>query len=696
MSGDEELLAQAFKRFVLFEKNLRRAMQSDLARRYGPLWPKKIPARTLESCETKREQNLQAGWGPERETTLLNYADFSELAGIIDYCWDAFEVRFGSKQITLGRLEEIRLFRNALMHSNMQPGDCPRMIDLCDELDRRCILPLEEIRLHEEKPPEVKILPETAVPDDVLAADRMALEFFEEMKPVLNKMSGKLEGELTALKKYLSLRIARCSSPLLEHVRDKFGDLPCTDVIVDELLEELPPRRPSAPQDRWRTKKWISWAVHEYMPYKQWLINHRQSDSILEEQTTRYEEWLYRSYPRMLAHTDKLVFGTYTYVKRELDKGHRVLWALIDNLSCFWSPILIKALLENDLVPSQPPVYQLAMLPSETSVSRTSALLGLLPSQIAAHDIMAAFRETWRARGVPDVRVISGLDELDEISQYAADLFLFVHNRLDHLAHTPDYQLDDREDEIRFVLSKLASRLSVAVKSLAELSSTKLVISSDHGSTRLYEENKRLKVPPSATEDATYEQHGRFIRTSKLDSVDSCDWFALTADDFGLADDYAVAKGSFFISRRPLGYTHGGLTPEETVVPLLVFEPGTLPKLDLCFEQISDPIRPGRPQKLSLLVTNPFPLPIEGLEITLPDYGVRFGPLTMEAKTEVATEERNIELPPKIPVEDDVTYVDSTAVFKVAGVSSSQSTKLRLKIRRLYATEMDEFGEMFL
>jgi len=398
----------------------------------------------------------------------------------------------------------------------------------------------------------------------------------------------------------------------------------------------------------------------------------------------------------MLAHTDKLVFGTYTYVKRELDKGHRVLWALIDNLSCFWSPILIKALLENDLVPSQPPVYQLAMLPSETSVSRTSALLGLLPSQIAAHDIVAAFRETWRARAVPDVRVISGLDELDEISQYDADLFLFMHNRLDHLAHTPDYQLDDREDEIRFVLSKLASRLSVAVKSLAELSSTKLVISSDHGSTRLYQENKRLKVPPSATEDATYEQHGRFIRTSKLDSVDSCDWFALTADDFGLADDYAVAKGSFFISRRPLGYTHGGLTPEETLVPLFVFEPGTLPKLDLYFEQISDPIRPGRPQKLSLLVTNPFPLPIEGLEITLPDYGVRFGPLIIGAKTEVATEERTIELPPKIPAEDGITYIDSIAVFKIAGVSTSQSTKLKLKIRQLYATEMDEFGEMFL
>lgn len=90
-------LAQAFKRFVLFEKNLRRAIQSDLARRCGPLWTKKIPSRTLESCETKREQNLQAGWGPERETTLLNYTDFSELAGIIDYCWEAFEVRFGSK-----------------------------------------------------------------------------------------------------------------------------------------------------------------------------------------------------------------------------------------------------------------------------------------------------------------------------------------------------------------------------------------------------------------------------------------------------------------------------------------------------------------------------------------------------------------------------------------------------------------------
>jgi len=178
--------------------------------------------------------------------------------------------------------------------------------------------------------------------------------------------------------------------------------------------------------------------------------------------------------------------------------------------------------------------------------------------------------------------------------------------------------------------------------------------------------------------------------------LNSCDWFTLPADRFGLHDDYAIVKDAFFISSRPLGYTHGGLTPEETLVPLLIFEPGILPRLDLHFEQNSPPVRPGRPQKLSLLVSNPFPLAIEGLEIVLPEYGVRFGPLTIEPKTETTTGERQIELPPKIPVEGGVTYVDLTAIFKVAGVSSSQSTKLKLKIRQLYVSEIaEEFGDMF-
>lgn len=691
----DELLAEAFKRFVRFERKLRRTIENDLGRTYGPLWEKRIPSPTLESCKTKRDRHIQVGWGPERATTLLDYADFSELAGIIDYCWDAFEARFGNKEITLGRLEEIRLFRNALMHSNMQPADCPRMIALCDELQRRCTLVLEEMRLAKERPTKAEVLPEKSSLQEDFLPDQVALKFFEQMKPVLDRMSGELDGELRALRKHLLRHIAKCGSALLESVRDRFRDLSCTDAIVEELLDELPPRRPSTPQSRWPTRKWISWAVNEYMPYKQWLINHRQSDGILEKHTEAYEEWLYRSYPKMLAHTDKLVFGTYTYVKRELDKGHRVLWALIDNLSCFWAAILIKALLENDLMLSQKPIHQLAMLPSETSVSRISALLGVLPSQVTAHNTMAAFTEAWHGRGVASVRVISGLDELAEISQHDDDLFLFVYNRLDYLAHTPDHQLDDREDEIRFVMSKLASSLSVAVRSLSELRSTRLLVSSDHGSTKLYEENKKLDVPPSAAEDSTYKEHRRFIWTSRLDSLNPYDWFILTADDFGLPDDCAVARGSFFISARPLGYTHGGLSPEETLVPLLVFEPRTLPKLDLYFEHISDPIRPGRAQKLSLLVRNPFPLSIEALEITLPDYGVRFGPLTIEAKTEVTTEERNIELPPKIPVEDGVTYVDLITVFKVGGLSGSQSTKLKLNTRQLYITEMDEFGDMF-
>jgi hypothetical protein len=694
MNDNDEFLAQAFKIFVRFEKNLRRAILADLSRGYGPLWPKKIPSATLEGCEAKRNKNVQAGWGPGRESMLLDYADFSELASIVDYCWDVFKSRFGNKQIVLGRLEEIRLFRNALMHSNMRPEDCPRMIALCEELDSRCILALEQIQLPKERLPGVKVVPEKRV-REALAADEEVLAFFEQMKQVLDKMSGRLEGELTALKGYLSQQIAKCSLALLEYVRAEFKELPSTNAIVDELLEALPPAKPSPPQTRWRTRKWISWAVNQYIPYKQWLITHSEHDLGVEEQGREYEEWLYKLYPKMLAHTDKLVFGTYTYIKRELDKGHRVLWVLIDNLSCFWLPILIKALLDNDLVPSQAPVYQLAMLPSETSVSRTSALLGLLPSQITNDDTMAAFREMWHARGITNVHVVSSPNELTEISQYDASLFLFVYNRLDYLAHTPDHQLDDREDEIRFVLSKLASKLSIAVKSLAELSTTRLVISSDHGSTKLYEKDKRLDVPPSAAEDETYKEHRRFIRTSQLDSLNSCDWFALPADRFGLCDDYAIAKDALFISSRPLGYTHGGLTPEETLVPLLIFEPGTLPKLDLHFEQISLPLRPGRPQRLSLLVSNPFPLAVERLEIVLPGYGIRFGPLTVESKTETATEEREIELPPKIPVENGMTYIDLTATFKVGGISSGQTTKLKLKIRQLYVSEIEDFGDMF-
>ena len=696
MNDNDELLAQAFKTFVRFEQNLRRAILADLSQEYGPLWPKKIPSTTLESCEAKRNKNVQVGWGPKRESTLLDYADFSELSGIVGYCWDVFESRFGNKEIVLGRLEEIRLFRNALMHSNMRPEDCCRMIALCEELDSKCTLVLEKVKPPRETPPVIRGVPEKRRPEESLAADEEALAFFEQMKQVLDKMSGRLDGEFIALKGYLSQQISRCSPALLEYVRGKFKRLLTANATVDKLLEALPPAKPSPPQTGWRTKKWVSWAVNQYIPYRQWLINHGQYNSMVEEQGLEYEEWLYKSYPKLLTHTGRLVFGTYTYIKREIDNGHRVLWVLIDNLACFWSPILIKALLDNDLTPSEAPIYQLAMLPSETSISRTSALLGLLPSQLANNDVTVAFEDAWHARGVGNVHIISSLDELAEISQYDAELFLFVYNRLDYLAHTPDHQVDDREDEIRFVLSKLASKLSLAVKSLAELGTVRLVISSDHGSTKLHERGKKVDVPPSAAEDETYEKHRRFIRTRQLDSLNSCDWFTLPADRFGLHDDYAIAKDASFISSRPLGYTHGGLTPEETLVPLLIFEPGTLQRLDLHFEQNSPAIRPGRPQKLSLLVSNPFPLAIEGLEIVLPEYGVRFGPLHIEPKTETATEERQIELPPKIPVEGGVTYVDLTAIFKVAGVSSSQPTKLKLKIRQLYVSEIaEEFGDMF-
>ena len=52
--------------------------------------------------------------------------------------------------------------------------------------------------------------------------------------------------------------------------------------------------------------------------------------------------------------------------------------------------------------------------------------------------------------------------------------------------------------------------------------------------------------------------------------LNQVDWFVLDRDHYHVPATYAVARGWRYIGTRPQGFTHGGLTPEETIVPLLV------------------------------------------------------------------------------------------------------------------------------
>jgi hypothetical protein len=695
----EEQLLEAFRSFLRLERTLRRRMGEGLSAHLGTRWSEYIPGSIRERIEERMRDSLQNDLIPARDSSSLEFADFGELVSIVGYFWDeVFHTWFPDKDTTLGLFDAIRGYRNALMHSVLLPKDGPVLVGLCLELTKQLEATAEET-VPSTPDRRTSVTARGSGPQTPKTEAQSA--FHHEISATLGEMTGLFEGERDALLTCIESNLSLCTPVLLEQIRHKFISLPDTATRIDALVDRLPPRRPSPPEPKWKLKvaKWLKWAANSYLPYRYWMMINDQVDDAVEAMSGTYEAWLYDSYADLLRTDPKrFVYGSYLLITRLLEQNPSILWVLVDNLPLFSQTILVKLLTEHGFRIKEM-IRQIAMLPSETSTSRKSALVGRLPDQIPEGvSETDALLEAWQTRTDKRVVVINSLHELGGLDQHRADLFIYVYSRLDSLWHTPSSKDFERGEEIEVALARLVARLSDAMTRLEQKDPALLVISTDHGSTYLRPQSERLSVPSSATKDATYEEHRRFIRISRHDALNDVEWFYLDKDEFHLHHSCAVARGWRYIDVRPRGFTHGGLTPEETVVPMLVCELGEseFERLQPIYEQATDPLRLGRPGKLAIRVRNPYRMPIEDLQISLSDYGVTFPSTDVKSQMEAVTEAIDFQLPAKMQVEQDAVFVNLTVRFVAGGQPRSHPAKLRIKVRQLFKTDLDDdFGAVF-
>lgn len=695
----EEKLLEAFRAFTKLERTLRHLIGEELSKHFGTQWSKQVPASLRERMQKKLDDASDQDSGPERDWNLLGFADFSELVEIVKYYWDEiFHTWFLDEQITFGWFEEIRNYRNALMHSTLLPKQCPTFILLCQRFTSQVeSIPEETVIASSDK----STSPSSQASVDLIQNTADQQNFQQKVSGFIQEMTGLFEGERDALLENIESNLNRCSAILLEQIRHKFINLPRTDAKIDALVRRLPPQRPKPPDPNWKldASKWLKWATTSYLPYRYWMMVNSQYDEEIESMSLAYEDWLFDSYPKLVRkNPQRFVFSSYQTIINLLEQNKIVLWVLVDNLPFYSHSILVKKLSEHGFIVKET-IRQIACIPSETSISRKSVLAGRLPNQLPEGiSEKSALFDTWQSRTQKQIVYLEQINDIENIDKYQAELFIYIYTRLDDLWHTPASRDFEIEEEIEVALTRLVARLSRAMTQLEQRDPSALVISTDHGAIYLHPKSECLSVPPSATKDETYEKHRRFIRTSRADALNNVEWFYLDKDVFHLHHSHAVARGWQCIDRRPRGFTHGGLSPEETIVPMIICELGEseIERQLPSYEQVSNPLRLGRPGDLRLRVSNPYRMPIENLEIFLSDYGLTFPPLDIEPRLEALTEAIEVQLPTKMPVEQDAVFVNLITRFIAGGQSRSHVTKLRIKIRQLYKTDLDdEFGEIF-
>lgn len=433
----------------------------------------------------------------------------------------------------------------------------------------------------------------------------------EKFKSVIYKavteMSGQIEGEIKSIEYFIQENAKYFSIELWNLLDSKF---PKFKKHIEKL--KVPPRIPDAPKKDWDWDTISNWALNEYFPYKKWLQSIVQADSHLEECMYSYSDWLFENYPKLKNELYPLVYGTWDIIKKHINDGYQILWLIIDNLAWFYVDDLIGAFKEQGLNLSSNPIARLSMLPSETKISKVALVAGKLRCQIDIYDYERLFTLYCKDLGVKSQFIKDKDLKRGSIGNH--DITCCIINKFDVSAHKGDFDL---EDDIKSALERYAEYTTEFISNSQSREKLKIIISTDHGSCVIPSNARKYKKLPKAAQ----EGNKRYVIIEDRESIND-DWYYLHKEAFGLYNDAAIPKGYGFIGdRTPEGLVHGGMSPEETIIPHLEFSPKPHVIEDIkCIHTGNPIIISSKPQKVELCFRNTNDHEITSLNIFIPSH----------------------------------------------------------------------------
>jgi PglZ domain len=525
----------------------------------------------------------------------------------------------------------------------------------------------------------------------------------EFIQAAIECMSGWSGVELRAIERVLRHDASLLDRSLVHVLRRRFATLPEAAATLDELEALVPPARPALPQGEWSDEQWLQWATNDYMPYFTWTVRSHQPRDHQQACALAYEMWLAQRYPYWLTIVGSpLITSQFTLLRDLLNAQPNtvVVWLVVDGMT-WWQGRMLREICQYQGLYPQRYEAGVALLPSLTDISKRALVTGMAITQPPRGSIVQAAREKLERAGV---RGYVGYDarEILEALQSAEppQCLIWFANMLDQLAHDrPDFADDST---VRGYLEGLGRNLvRMRTTCIERGQSFHVLIGSDHGSTLLPFGAPTRRLPPATREVVdVWEDAGDQYDTSsasaravlvsdvhrlQIDQPD--DWHHLAQLPYQLPQDYLVPRGYAAIGRRPSGWTHGGLTPEETIVPLMHLTPEPLVIQSLSIT-ISGQVRSRQGGSLTILLVNPNPAPLDKMVIRIAD----LAPVSIEHIAAAGRYETTITLPARA-IEGTELPLAWELEGSVLGVEHRQQGEARIAVRRLQ-TE-DRFDDLF-
>jgi len=521
----------------------------------------------------------------------------------------------------------LQLMRFRVLHNYPTIGEA--LLGDAFDLFRTLKLQLEDLKIEESKIPEtilqVTYFLNNAQPENA-----------EDLAALLDRMSGLLSVEFETIEKHLRDHPDWITPELLDQIQGKFSALSRRYAQrIATLRGLIRPPKPEIPDLNWDVDAMLSWATESYLPYQAWCNRQEQFDPDLYAIGDRFSEWLMQNWDAIHANSKRMVFNILPNKTVDLKRAGVVnLVLVIDNLGWAFSEMLRDLFQDRGYFLAGAEPY-LAMLPSETEISKKCLLAGAVGYQAIDDKTYKGMIEKGWVPYFNDnaFRYISDIGSLSAIETIDAATYVVNYLAVDKALHQSADEIGmSHRDHIHHLLEKLVENSLAFIEKHGLQESIRIHVVSDHGSTR---------IPAAVQNDldpAFFKTNGFEARSHRYVTVSSerftgladnlkLDCFFLPANDFLNPENVLCARrGNRFLPTDKDFYVHGGLLPEEIVVPYMVFEPATVSAQDLTVLLKKSEFR-YRMETVELEIGNPNDSAVEQIQVSLLNGNVESEPV---------------------------------------------------------------------
>ncbi len=451
----------------------------------------------------------------------------------------------------------------------------------------------------------------------------------ESLELLLEQVSGFLEIELEAVIEILKSNNIQVTDRLIKNIQNRFRGLrtfPNVAQSLDDLEQLITVPVPSAPAQDWNADDWLHWATKEYLPYRFWLENTETITNEIGDLAGLYSDWLYSNYNQLRYNSEHMAWRVVNNLVDKL-KNHAgpILVIMLDNLNLKFYPVIRRQLHSKGLLEQE---YHtcISMLPSTTEISKKCIIMGDYKIFSDPSDYAFWVEGSWCKRLNKKVHYLANIVELREVTQQNKDVYFLNYLPIDFCLHQSDKNSGITHIQfIRQYIEMLAIEIEAFTRRLGAERDLMVIITSDHGSTRIPQgvinviDNNLYRIH-------SQDEHHRFItvtdgESKQLPEKIKYECYLFDKKSFDLPENYLVARRLYrFLPTADSVYIHGGLTPEETIVPVAIFTTSLVTPKQIDIKLIQpNKIIAGTKQDLELEITNFNNYPITNIQLLIDD-----------------------------------------------------------------------------